>query len=168
MLSPAHIASERGHSLVEFSLVAPIALLLLMAIVIVAIAITNLVQLTNAARDGVRVAAICGSVSGTEMPDGSGACSNTAVAGYITAHLTAIPAGSVAPQIYVCTPAEAAAGTCTTSGTSGIENCQPGRIVEVDMYYDQPLYLPLISQIFATSGNGSWRLNASAQATCEQ
>ena len=152
----------------EFALVAPCALGLLTGIIILGIAITNLVQITNMAREGARVAAVCGSVAGARMPDGSGTCSDAAVAGYITSHLTAVPAGAVSPQIFVCAPAQAAAGTCTTAGVQGIENCQPGRIVEVDMYYDQPLYLPLVSDIFATNGHGAWRLNASAQATCEQ
>jgi hypothetical protein len=80
----------------------------------------------------------------------------------------AVPVGSVAPKIYVCTPAQAAAGTCTSAGARGILNCQSGRIVEVDMYYDQPLYVPFLSAGFQTNSNGTRRMNASAQATCEQ
>lgn len=147
---------------------APASFLLLLGILVLGIVITNEVQLTSVARDGARAAAICGSVSGTPMPDGSGTCSDSAIAAYITRHLVTVPSGAVSPQIYVCTPAEAAAGTCTSSGARGIANCQPGRIVEVDMYYDQPLYLPLISNVLETNPDGTRRLSASAQATCEQ
>ncbi|MBV9099961.1 MAG: pilus assembly protein [Candidatus Dormibacteraeota bacterium] len=165
---PSRTGSSDGIALIEFSLVAPIGFLLILSIIVGCVVITNLVQLTNAARDGARAAAICGSVSTAQMPDGSGTCSDTAVAAYITSHLSAIPAGSVLPQIYVCTPSEAAAGTCTSAGVRGIANCQRGRIVEVDMYYDQPLYIPLLSTFFQTNPDGTRRLNASAEATCEQ
>jgi len=159
---------RRGIALVEFALVAPIGFVLLLGIFVLGIVITNYIQLTNVARDGARIAAICGSDPGAKMPDGSGACSDSAIAAYITSHLVTVPTGAVSPQIYVCTPAQAAAGTCTSSGARGIGNCQGGRIVEVDMYYDQPLYLPLVSNFFATNSDGTRRLSASAQATCEQ
>src|SRR2546425_624963 len=61
-----------GVSMVEFALLAPTGFLLLLGIVVVGIVVTNLVQLTNAARDGARAAAICGSVATAQMPDGSG------------------------------------------------------------------------------------------------
>ena len=53
-------------------------------------------------------------------------------------------------------------------GTQTLANCQAGRVVKVDMTYDQPLYLPLISNVFETKPNGTRTLTASAQATCEQ
>ena len=154
--------------MVEFALVAPFAFLLLCGVVIGGIVVTNVVQLSNAARAGARAAAICGSVASAPMPDGSAQCSDTAVEAFITSHLVGIPLGSVLPQIYVCTPAEAQAGTCTTSGARSIANCQPGRIVEVDMYFDQPLYVPIISNLLETNSDGTRRLYASAEATCEQ
>lgn len=167
-----------GVTLVEFAFVAPVAFLLICGIVVVGIVATNFVQLSNAARDGARVAAICGSnpADTTQMPDGSGVCSFSAVQTYITKHLVAVPSGSVTPTLYVCSADQTS--SCATSGTEctldssgyGICNCQAGKIVEVDMQYDQPLYLPLISTLLQTSppGNGTRRLLASAQATCEQ
>jgi Flp pilus assembly protein TadG len=157
--------------MVEFALLAPIGFLLLLSILVVAIVATNYIQLTNAARDGARVAAICGSVPNTPMPDGSGACTGAAVATYITNHLVALPAGTVQPQIYVCLAGNASA--CSTTGiacgtSSVICQCQPGRIVEVDMSYAQPLYFPIVSNVFETNSNGTRLLTASAQATCEQ
>jgi hypothetical protein len=162
---------ESGVGVVEFSLVAPFAFFLFMSIVVVGVVVTNLMQLTNVARDGARIAAICGSVPLTPMPDGSGPCSGLAISTYITNHLVSIPGGSVSPEIYVCSPAQATAcssSTTSCSTSSSICQCQPGKIVEVDMGYDQPLYVPLVSNVFQTSSNGTRHLTASAQATCEQ
>jgi len=158
--------------MVEFTLIAPTALLLLMGIIVVGIVVTNYIQLTNVARDGARIAAICGSGladgQAAQMADGSGSCGTSgAVETYITNHLVTVPSLSVSPVIFVCTPQQAAQGACTNNGL-GFTDCQPGRIVEVDMNYAQPLYLPLISNIFETNPNGTMNLKASAQATCEQ
>jgi Flp pilus assembly protein TadG len=168
----------RGQAMVEFALIAPAGFLLLLSILVVGIIVTNYIQLTNAARDGARVAAICGSSITAQMPDNSGGCTPTAVAAYITQHLVALPAGTVTPQIYFCTLAQVQSGTCSSSanlcstlataaGTTFCQ-CQHGAILEVDMYYDQPLYMPLISNVFQTQPNGTRRLQATAQATCEQ
>lgn len=157
--------------MVEFALIAPVSFLLIISIVVVGIFVTNYIQLTNVARDGARAAAVCGagnSVSAAQMPDGSGTCSDTALESYISSHLVTIPGGSVSPLIFVCT--SATAGACSSSAVAdGFEGCygQTGRIIEVDMYYDQPLYLPMVSAFFQTNSNGTRRLYASAQATCE-
>src|SRR4029077_507089 len=89
----------------------------------------------------------------TPMPDGSGPCSDAAIVSYISSHLVAVPLASQ-PQIFVCSATEAANGTCSSAGTQSLADCQPGRIVEVDMTYDQPLYLPLVSNLFQTNANG--------------
>ncbi|HWF56798.1 MAG TPA: TadE family protein [Candidatus Dormibacteraeota bacterium] len=162
---------QSGVGMVEFSLVAPFAFFLFCTVVVLGIVITNLIQLTNVARDGARIAAICGSVKGTQMPDGSGDCTGLAISTYITTHLVSIPAGSVSPKIYVCSPEDAS--TCSSSTTScstsdSICRCQSGKIVEVDMAYDQPLYVPLVSSVLQTNPNGTRHITASAQATCEQ
>jgi hypothetical protein len=153
---------------VEFSFVAPMGFLLLLGIVVAGIIVTNFIQLTNEAREGARIAAICGAGPSVPMPDGSGTCSDVAIQNYITNHLVAVPGGSVTPAIYVCTPTQAASGLCSTQGSQGIANCygQQGAIVEVDMSYDQPLYLPLVGSFFQTKP-GVRTLKASAQATCE-
>ena len=157
--------------MVEFALIAPIAFVLILCIVVVGIVVTNYIQLTNVARDGVRAAAICGegSISSpAPMIDGSGSCSDTALSSYITAKLVTVPAGSVSPLIFVCTAATA--GACSSFAlANGFQGCygQSGRIIEVDMYYDQPLYVPFVSTLFETNSNGTRRLLASAQATCE-
>jgi Flp pilus assembly protein TadG len=165
---------RKGQAMVEFALIAPAGFLLLLSIIVVGIVVTNYIQLANAARDGARAAAICGSSASAQMPDNSGACTPANVASYITAHLVALPAGSVTPQIYFCTSAEVQSGTCAvpsnllSSSASAFTQCQTGAIFEVDMYYDQPLYLPLVGNFFQTSPNNTRRLTASAEATCEQ
>jgi Flp pilus assembly protein TadG len=156
-----------GSTLVEFALMAPVGFLLLLGIIVSGIVVTNFVQITNAARDGARLAAICGHVATAPMPDGSGLCSDAAIQSYITNHLVAVPL-SQTPQIFVCLPDDAARDQCATLGQQGIGNCQVGRIVEVDMTYDQPLYLPIISTLLQTKPNGTRLLQASAEATCEQ
>jgi Flp pilus assembly protein TadG len=169
---------RKGQAMVEFALIAPAGFLLLLSILVVGILVTNYIQLANAARDGARVAAICGSSTTAQMPDNSGQCTPAGVATYITGHLVALPAGSVSPQIYFCTLAQVQSATCTTSsnlcstlasaaGTSFCQ-CQPGALLEVDMYYDQPLYLPLVGNFFQDQPNNKRRLTASAEATCEQ
>ena len=143
-----------------------------MSIVVIGIVVTNYIQMTNVARDGARIAAICGTGladgSPAEMPDGSGPCSDTAVADYITNHLVTVPAGSVTPQIFVCTAQDVSLGHCNAGLHQGIAQCQAKALVEVDMNYQQPLYLPLIANVFQTSSNGTMNLKASAQSTCEQ
>jgi hypothetical protein len=165
---------SRGQSLVEFAFIAPVGFLLLLGIVVVAIIVTNFIQLTNYAREGARIAAICGAGSvnkPAQMPDGSGTCTDGKILAYITAHLVAVPGGSVNPTIYVCTPDRVTnGGGCNAAnGLPGFHWCygQAGSIVQVDMSYDQPLYLPLVSNVFGTNPNGTRTLKASAQATCE-
>jgi hypothetical protein len=150
---------ERAVSMVEFALLAPFALLLLFGIVVTGIVVTNLIQLNNITRDGARMAAICGSSTGP-VPDGSGrACNDVSIKSYITSRLQAIAAGAVVPSITVFSGSQ----TYPT-----ISACQPGRTLEVDASYSQPLYLPLVGHFLGDSGGNSRTLYAQAQATCER
>jgi Flp pilus assembly protein TadG len=154
--------------MIEFALLAPLGFLLLISIVIVGITATNYVQLTNEARDGARVIAICGSDPNAVLQDGSGRSCNGFISSYITSRLVALPAGSVQPQISV----NSGGLTCTIVDSSGNVfqacHCSPGAIVTVTMSYSQPLYLPLVSNLLESNPNGTILLSASAQATCEQ
>jgi TadE-like protein len=167
-------ARNGGQAMIEFALLAPLGFLLLLSVIVMGIIVTNYIQLTNMARDGARVAAICGSSATAQMPDGSGPCTPALVASYITGHLVALPAGSVTPQIYFCTALDIQKGTCANStnllSSSGASfaQCQRGAIFQINMSYDQPLYFPLLSNLFQTKPNGTRTLSASAQATCEQ
>jgi Flp pilus assembly protein TadG len=149
--------------MVEFALVAPLGFLLLLSVLVVGIVVTNYIQLSNEAREGARVAAICGSDQTALIPDGSGLpCTGANISGYITSRLVSLPAGSVTPQISVIS------GSSSCALVNPTCHCQVGSIVEVVMSYDQPLYLPLLSNLLQTNSNGTMRLSASAEATCEQ
>lgn len=171
---PHRRAKSSGQAMIEFALLAPLGFLLLLSVIVMGIIVTNYIQLTNMARDGARVAAICGSSTTAQMPDGSGPCTPALVASYITGHLVALPAGSVTPAIYFCTTLDIQQGTCTSStnllSSSGASfaQCQRGAIFQINMSYDQPLYFPILSNLFQTKPNGTRNLSASAQATCEQ
>lgn len=149
----------------EFALIAPMGFLLLMSIVVLGVVTTNFIQVTNIARDGARMAAICaGEPTGGTIPDGSGlSCTVTNLETYMEGHLTSIPAGSVTPSIVVCT-----AGTCSAPA-GGIlpQQCNSGALIEVQMSYPQPLYLPMVSTFFQTNSNGTRLLQAQAEAGCE-
>jgi hypothetical protein len=106
------------------------------------------------------MAAICTQGAGngvSTLPDGTGTCDEQHVALWIANNLVTVP-GTVQSQVSI---------SVSYQGQT-ITNCQANALVEVDVYYDQPLYLPLITQLFETNSNGTRRLLASAQATCEQ
>jgi Flp pilus assembly protein TadG len=151
---------QSGATMVEFALVAPMGFVLLILIVVMGIVVTNYVQLTNVAREGARMAAICTQGAGngvSTLPDGTGTCDEPHVAQWIADNLVTVP-GTVRSQVSI---------SVNYQGQT-ITNCQANALVEVDVYYDQPLYVPLITQLFQTNSNGTRRLLASAQATCEQ
>jgi Flp pilus assembly protein TadG len=154
------IRGQSGATMVEFALVAPMAFVLLILVIVMGIVVTNYIQLTNVAREGARMAAICTQGAGnglSTLPDGTGTCDEPHVAQWIANNLVTVP-GSVRSQVSI---------SVNYQGQT-ITNCQANALVEVDVYYDQPLYLPLITQLFETNSNGTRRLLASAQATCEQ
>lgn len=156
----------------EFALIAPMVFLLLLSIVVVGIVVTNYIQLTNVARSGARMAAICaGETSGGTIPDGSSpplSCSVGDLEIYMQRQLTSIPSGSVKPSIQVC-PAGSTTCSSTPLGSTQLlpTSCNDGELIQVQMSYNQPLYLPMVANIFETSSNGTRQLQASAQAGCE-
>jgi Flp pilus assembly protein TadG len=160
---------DRGVTMVEFALIAPILFTFLMGTVVLAIVISNQVQLTNVTRDGARAAAICGgagiqaqasgsNATNKSLPNGS-ACTGPNLVDYINKNLVAIP-GGVSPQINILVNGQA---------TGQLSACQQGQTVVVTASYPQPLYLPLVGSFLGDAGNPNTRtLNATAQATCEQ
>lgn len=70
--------SQRGQSLVEFALVLPILLILLLGIVDFGMGLRAYVTLTNATREGARFAAV-GNPAGTYPADCTGSFSDSAV-----------------------------------------------------------------------------------------
>ena len=159
----------------EFALIAPMGFLLLMSIVVIGIMVTNYIQVTNVARDGARMAAICAgedknNTTTDYIPDGSSPplqCDVTDLEKYMENHLTAIPGGSVQPSIQVC-PAGASSSSCPApNGGSLPGNCDSQQLIQVQITYPQPLYLPIVSSVFESNSNGTRNLNAAAEAGCE-
>ena len=70
--------SQRGQSLVEFALVLPILLILVLGIVDFGMGLRAYVTLTNATREGARFAAV-GNPAGTYPADCTGSSSDSAV-----------------------------------------------------------------------------------------
>jgi hypothetical protein len=172
-------AGERGVSLVEFALVAPVLVVLVLGLFLTGIVVMNQMQLANAARDGARAAAICGGPSRvTEaitptLPDGHSACDSTLLVGYIGARLNALPGGAVTN---VCVYAGSETGS--TLGTTCVaadpvdpnilDKCSKGSVLQVDISYPQQLYVPLVGRLLGDNGTQIRTLHARAQATCEQ
>ena len=166
--------SARGATMAEFALIAPVGFLLLLSIIVVGIVVTNLIQVTNVARAGARMAAICAgypasSLSSTPQTDILPSSSSTTLhcnvpdlETYMASQLTAVPANSVNPSVQLCIGA-----VCTTP-TDLPNTCQPNELIEVEMRYPQPLYLPMVSQFFESTPNtGIRQLTAHAEAECE-
>ena len=161
----------------EFALIAPMGFLLIMSIVVIGIVVTNFIQVTNTARDGARMAAICAGEQTTApdagtIPDGSSpalTCTVSDLETFMERKLTSIPAGSVTPTIQVCP----ATGTCPVGSLSGSTSlassgCNSTELIQVTMSYPQPLYLPLVGQFFETTpGTGIRTLQAKSEAGCE-
>jgi Flp pilus assembly protein TadG len=154
---------ERGVGLVEFALVAPLGMLLLMGLVVLGVVATDQVQLTNAVRDGARAAAVCGSnpTGTTTLPDGSTACSDSNLAAYLLSQVNSVHGGVAAPTVTVYDSSHTNLG-------SSLSNCQKGYTIEVAATYAQPLFLPLVGHFLGDSGGSTRTLNAKADATCEQ
>ena len=150
----------------EFALIAPMGFLLLMSIVVLGIVIANFIQVTNAARDGIRAGAICagevnsGVPASPLLPDGT-ACTVANLNAYINNQITGIP--KLSPTIVLC----AAGGSCSATPITTFDGCSTTAYLQVTMTYSQPLYLPLVSGFFETQPNGTRTINASAQAACQ-
>jgi len=163
---PARRQDQDGVSLVEFALVAPIALTLILGLFVIGTVVMNQVQLANAVRDGARAAAVCGGVTRYQMnpmptlPDGATPCTGSNLVSYINQRLQAVPGGatlSVAVQY----------GAAIPNDPNVLDECQKGKTVIVTATYPQPLYLPFIGVLVGDNGSSTRTLRAEAEATCE-
>jgi hypothetical protein len=171
--------SERGIGVVEFSLVAPCLVILLMGAFVLGVVVMNQMQLANAVRDGARAAAMCGGPNRNSqpvaptLPDGHTACSSTALISYINSRLSAVPGGAITSVcVYVGSTDGSTAGTsCVASDPVDpniLDKCNKGTVVEVDISYPQQLYVPLVGNLLGDHGTTVRTLHAAAQAVCEQ
>lgn len=156
---------DSGVTAVEFALVAPLGMLLLLGILISGIVAMNYVQLHNAVRDGARAAAVCGGSarSGqttltpvTRLPNGQD-CSDTNLIAYVKSRFQAIPGNQATLQV-----------TLPTGGSGDhMSQCQYGKSVEIHASYDQPLYIPVLSNLLSNNGGNTYTITATAESTCE-
>ena len=170
---------QRGVSVVEFSLVAPVFLVLVMGAIVLGIVVMNQMQLANAVRDGARAAAVCGGPNRNSepvpptLPDGVTACDSTALIGYINSRLSAVPGGAITSVcVYVGSTDGSTSGTSCV-GSDPVDNnildkCNKGSVVEVDISYPQQLYVPVVGNLLGDRGTTVRTLHAAAQAVCEQ
>jgi Flp pilus assembly protein TadG len=148
--------------MVEFALVVPIVLVVVMGVVIAGLVVTNYVQLSNAVRDGARAAGICGGSnrdnSTTHLPDGT-QCSSANLTAFVQGRLQAVPA-----------PVSFTVNVLYQGAVLGhdINQCSQGATIEISANYPQPLYMPLVGDLLANTSGNARIIQADAEATCEQ
>ena len=168
--------------MVEFALVAPIALVLFFGVIIISVAALAQVQLSHAARDIARAGAVCGSATrdpATELPDGT-PCTGGAFLTWASAQLQRVPGGGT-PQA----PAISGANCATESGyvlcvydsqnhpitvgtTNPLDLCVKGAHLEVSAALAQPLFVPPFDRIFGGGPGGTRALTSDTEVLCEQ
>ena len=156
---------RRGVTMVEFALIAPMFLVIVLGLLITATVVMNDVELSNGVRDGARAGAICGSQlllpSGQTalLPNGT-LCTEADLVAFVQSRVKTIP--GVTPVVSV--DVQGFGGS-----TGGATTCSPGQKIRVTASYQQPLFVPLIGNLIGDSGNAGVRtITADAEATCEQ
>jgi Flp pilus assembly protein TadG len=153
---------DRGVTMVEFALVAPLFLMLFLGLIVLGLFVLNDVELSNGVRDGARAGAICGAElfktsTSAQLPNGQ-QCNQANLVAYIQGRIVTIP--GVTPDISV----DFSGGNNTSATT-----CQVGQKIKVTASYAQPLFVPFVGRFWGDPGNTAVRtIFASAEATCEQ
>ncbi len=171
---PRRHRQERGVSMVEFALAAPLAFLLLLGLVVVGITVTHQIQLNQAVKNSARAVAICGvaaeqnpynSPAGT-LPNGRSCTpgTNGNVQAYINGQLDGVASG-LGGQDTVTVYDTSGSATVWTS-TELADACSPGEIIQVSISYQQPLYLPLVGYALGNGPTDTRQLSADGEATC--
>lgn len=162
--------------MVEFALIGPVAFLLLLGVIVLGVIVLHEIQLTQAVRDSARAAAICGSNTSptnvfSTLPDSNLPCTGANIVAYINARVAKVDpslSNQATVTVYDSTGASVSTATGASAGTV-VSNCSPNAYtVEVSITYAQPLYLPLVSNVFGTSGGNTRTISAKGEATCER
>jgi hypothetical protein len=129
---------QRGQSLVEFALVGPFFLVLLLAVIEAGLFMNAQATIDNMTREVARVVAVCGTTGSSWSWRGKSYPSCEAAAAD-QEHLTFLPSGS-ALRVAVCTTIPPS-GHCT-----GIAEGRKyvGQEVEVDVYYTYRYYMDVL------------------------
>jgi Flp pilus assembly protein TadG len=157
--------AERGASMVELMLVAPLAFLLLLGIVVVGIVVTHQMQLNQGVANSARAVAICGTAleqNPNNTPVGTLPNGNSCIATNIQSYIN--------QQVDGVSPSLGQEATVTVTGSTSWtklgDACSPGEIVQVTITYQQALFVPLIGYAIGNGGTDSRQLQAFGEATC--
>jgi Flp pilus assembly protein TadG len=170
--------------MVEFAIVGPLAFLVLLGIVVLAVVLLHEIQLTQAVRNSARAAALCGTATGSTtatLSDGT-SCTGANILNYINGQVTQVNSSlsNQASVIVYCdgSVSGCANGATPTGGTgtgsasalaTATATCQSGYTIQVSISYYQPLFLPLVGNVFGSGGGPSntRQIVATGEATCE-
>lgn len=174
--------------MVEFALIGPLAFLFLLGTVVLAVVILHEIQLTQGVRNSARAAALCGTATGSAtltatLPDGT-SCTGANILSYINGQVTAVDSGlsNQASVTVYCNGLPVGSGCAngvtpsggTGTGTAALVStaaatCQSGYTIEVSITYYQPLFVPLVGNVFGSGGGPSntRKIVATGEATCE-
>ena len=145
----SRVRDDRGANAVELALISPVLVLLLLGIVQFGFTFFQYLEVSHAAREGVRWASL-------QTPGGS-VGDPTSVRGRVAA---------AAPGL---TPALSDGNISISVNGTGSENPDPmgsdgGKPVTVTVTYDSPVFLPLLPEVL---GSGSIQLQSSATQRIE-
>jgi Flp pilus assembly protein TadG len=172
--------------MVEFALIGPLAFLILLGIVVLAVVLLHEIQLTQGVRNSARAAALCGTATGSTtltatLPDGT-SCTGANLLTYANGQVTAVDSGlsnQATVTVYCDGSVSGCANGATPTGGTGTGSasalatatatCQSGYTIEVSISYYQPLFLPLVGNVFGSGGGPSntRQIVATGEATCE-
>ena len=180
--------------MVEFALIAPIFFILLFGLIVLVIVVKNQIGLENATRDAVRAAAICGgnnpsdttpNWSNTTLPDGS-RCDASHIQAYAAARLKAVDPNSPPNDYFSVIDSSGTPIPSNNNGLPYLNNgtgvspaagandgqpvglCSTGNTLDIEVQYNQPLYLPLMGLLLGNGSNNTRTLYADGEALCEQ
>jgi Flp pilus assembly protein TadG len=160
--------------MVEFVLIAPVFILVLVGVVVTGVVVMNIIALNNGLRDAARAAAVCGSKLGgndltATLPDNT-ACTTANLQAYVQKQVNSLHGGAQVGSIQIQVIDPSNPGTPVASGFSGVSSCVAGKYqVKIHAVYGQPLYLPVIGVFLGSNGSTTTRqLDGTAEATCER
>jgi Flp pilus assembly protein TadG len=153
--------SEKGQAMVQFAGTAVVLFLLIFGIFNFGMAIYSYSMVTYAANDAVRWASVRGATYTPPNSTTPTPASSTDVLNHVVA---AMPTLNTSEAIATCTTdsTSGALEVCTQwSQVAGVNNNSPGMIVQVQVKYNFPLSIPLMSTI-------TLPLTATSQMTISQ
>jgi Flp pilus assembly protein TadG len=170
--------------MVEFAIVGPLAFLVLLGIVVLAVVILHEIQLTQGVRNSARAAALCGTATGSAtlsatLPDGT-SCTGANILSYINGQVTAVDSGlsnqakvtvycdgSVSGCAYPNQPIGSPGMGSASALATATATCQSGYTIEVSITYYQPLFVPLVGNALGSGASNTRKIVATGEATCE-